>query len=58
MFQIDERFLKQAALSEKEEDEMMIEAFPVPINKVWFPIDEDAKELKSLPSYDQCFQGF
>lgn len=58
MFQIDARFLKQAALSEKEEDEMMIEAFPVPINKVWFPIDEDAKELKSLPSYDQCFQGF
>jgi len=34
------------------------EMLPIPIEKVWHPLNDAAKEMMSLPNYDQCFQGF
>jgi len=34
------------------------EMLPIPIEKVWHPLNDAAKEMTSLPNYDKCFQGF
>jgi len=34
------------------------EMYLVPVEKVWHPLNEFAKEMITLPNYDRCFQGF
>ena len=34
------------------------EMYLVPVEKVWHPLNDIAKEMITLPNYDRCFQGF